>query len=222
MFKLNLQFFGGRGARSASAGRYAGGGDVNPANIVSTRSLISEREGSQELVDETMEVFKDVYQEYGTVLGDIQLAELKGKEMSTLAYYDHANIAINQAFFNKNMEKAMKDSVKSGFHPKMGNKTAIQAVVAHELGHKLTTDVGVKMGLNGLKDYDAIATQIVKEARKSTKHRGVVQMASKISKYATASNAEAIAEAFSDVYCNGKKAASESKAIMNVVNKYLK
>lgn len=47
-------------------------------------------------------------------------------------------------------------------------------------------------------------------------------MASKISGYATHSNAEAVAEAIADVYCNGKKAKSESKAIVNVMNKYLK
>ena len=50
----------------------------------------------------------------------------------------------------------------------------------------------------------------------------VVQMAKKISTYATHSNAEAIAEAFSDVYCNGKKAHKESQAIVNVINSYLK
>ena len=71
-------------------------------------------------------------------------------------------------------------------------------------------------------DFDATATKIVSDARKSTKHRGVVQMASKISGYATYSNAEAIAEAVSDWYCNGKKAKSESKAIVNTLKSYLK
>jgi hypothetical protein len=47
-------------------------------------------------------------------------------------------------------------------------------------------------------------------------------MASKISGYATESNAEAIAEAFADWKCNGKKARTESKAIVNVVDSYLK
>lgn len=47
-------------------------------------------------------------------------------------------------------------------------------------------------------------------------------MAKKISTYATHSNAEAIAEAFLDVYCNGKKVHKESQAIVNVINSYLK
>lgn len=45
-------------------------------------------------------------------------------------------------------------------------------------------------------------------------------MSRKISEYATVSNAEAIAEAFTDVYCNGNKAKSESKAIMSVIDSY--
>ena len=57
---------------------------------------------------------------------------------------------------------------------------------------------------------------------KKTSHRGVVQMAAKISRYATESNAEAIAEAVSDVYCNGNKARAESLAIVSVVDKYLR
>ena len=34
--------------------------------------------------------------------------------------------------------------------------------------------------------------------------------------------AEALAEAFADVYCNGSKASKESKAIVDVMNSYLK
>lgn len=209
---------GGRGGRRGGAT-----GGIKPGDIISTKSLVSEREREQELVDETLTVFRDVLDEYGSQVSDIQLAELKANA-NALAYYDaEGNIAINQAYFNKNgMDVAYKASVESGFHPSNGNKTALQAVVAHELGHKLTADVAVKLGKNGWTDFDSVATDIVKEARKQTKHKGVVQMASKISGYAKHSNAEAIAEAFSDVYCNGKKAHSESIAIVNVMNKYLK
>lgn len=203
--------------------RGGGGGGVNPSDILSTKSLVSERERQQAMVDETLGVFRDVMTEYGSEIDDIQLATLKQKASGTIAYYDGANIAVNEKYFNKEvMDKAYAQCVESGFHPSNGNKTGLEAVVAHELGHKLTADVGVKMGKTGIGSIDAVATDIVKEARKSTKHKGVVQMASKISGYATHSNAEAIAEAFSDVYCNGKKAKAESKAIMAVVDKYLK
>ena len=116
------------------------------------------------------------------------------------------------------LTRVYADCVSSGFHPSNGSKSAAEAVAAHELGHRLTDAVGERMGGVTLREA---ATRIVNEARRSTSHRGVVQMAAKISKYATANNAEAIAEAFADVYCNGNNAHAESRAIMAVVNRYL-
>ena len=94
----------------------------------------------------------------------------------------------------------------------------MQAVVAHEFGHAANDAAARKMGVS----LDEAATRIVSEARKGSGHRGVVQMARAISEYATKSNAEAVAEAFCDVYCNGAKAAAESRAIVNVLNRYIK
>lgn len=212
---------GGRGASSGGSGWTGGNSNLNPADIVSTTSLISEREGKQQEVDETLQTFKDVYDEYGYIIGnDIELATLKGEGASTLAYYDGSNIAINQSYFNKaKMESVYADCVKSGFHPSQGNKTALQAVASHELGHALTDAVGGKMG--AIKGDTANA--ILKEAKKQGKFKGTLaDMAGKISGYAKYNPREAIAEAFSDVYCNGSKAHKESQAIVNVMNKYLK
>lgn len=210
------------GGRGASSGRQGGGGGISANDILETRSLVSEREGNRELVDEALNVFRDIKGEYGYVVDDIEVAKLKPKA-NAIAYYDGANIAVNEKYFNKKgLEKAYKECVDSGFHPKKGKKSAMEAVISHEAGHALTDAVANKMGIKGLGKTDAAATRIVKEARKQTKHRGVVQMAKKISGYATYSNAEAVAEAFSDFYCNGSKARSESIAIVNVVNSYLK
>lgn len=210
MLKINLQFFGGRGAGSGRAGGATGGIGAN--DILSTTSLISERETKKDLVDQTMAVFKDVYDQYGETVNDIQLATLK-PGANALAYYDSAgNVAINKAYFNKNMEKAYKESVESGFHPSNGNKTALQAVTAHELGHRLTDAVGVKMGYKEW-SIDKAAKRIVKES--GVKNTG------KISGYAKSSHAEAIAEAYADVYCNGTKASRVSKSIVKTMNKYL-
>lgn len=218
---------GGRGARGAS-GRGGGGEGLNAGDILETKSFMSERGRLDASADEVLQAFKDVSDEYGYVVEEIQVATLDGKGQSVLAFYDGSNIAFNESYLSsQSMTKAYDACVDSGFHPGRGNKTALQAVAAHELGHGLTDAVGEKMGLpamgaKGKRRIDAAADAICNEARKSTGHRGVVQMASKISKYATYSNAEAVAEALADVYCNGKKAHKESRAIVDVVNRYLK
>ena len=207
---------GGRGA--SSSGRYGGGG-LSPADILSTNSFVSERH-NYDISNDVLDVFKNVNEEYGYVIGDILVAKIKGKSNNAMAYYDGTNIGFNEAYAStKVLNKAYANCVKSGFHPSNGNKSPAEAVASHELGHALTDAVGKKMG--GL-DIDRASDRIVKEAKKQTGHGGVVQMAKKISTYATQSNAEAIAEAFSEVYCNGKKAHKESKAIVNVINSYLK
>ena len=208
---------GGRG--STSGGREKGG--KTNVTILSQKDLISARGTQQKEVDETLTVFRDVYDEYNSQTNEIQLVKIK--ENDVMAYYDRGgNIAVNEAYFGKNIDEAYADCVKSGWHPSNGNKTALQATVAHELGHQLTAEVARKMGKDPVYEFDSVATTICNQARKTTKDKGVVIMAKKISRYASVSNAEAIAEAYSDVYCNGKKAKKQSIAIMDVVNSYLK
>lgn len=205
---------------SGGKGSWTGGGTLSPSDIVSTTSLVSAREGKQTEVDETLQAFRDVAEEYGYIIDDIQLATLKGKGVTTMAYYDGSNIAVNKSYFDKaRMESAYTGCVEIGFHPSQGNKTALQAVASHELGHALTDAVGSKMtGIKG-----DTATAILKEAKKQGKLKGnLAYIASKISGYAKASPDECIAEAFADVYCNGTKAHKESQSIVSVMNKYLK
>lgn len=207
---------GGKGG----SGWTGGNSTLNPADIESTTSLVSAREGQQQEVDEVLQTFKDIKEEYGYIINDIEIATLKGEGATTMAYYDGSNIAVNKSYFDKGkMESAYAGCVESGFHPSQGNKTALQAVASHELGHALTDAVGAKMG--AIKGDTANA--ILKEAKKQGKFKGTVaDMAGKISGYAKYNPRECIAEAFADVYCNGKKATKESQAIVNVMNKYLK
>ena len=171
---------------------------------------------------QVVKTLKDFQDEYGLEYSNTRIANLKAKA-NALAYYNGEGIAINSNYLNSDkMNDVMKDCAESGFHPSMGNKSGMEAVVSHELGHALTDMVSVRMGNRQWVDFDKTSTAIVNEARKQTKHRGVVQMAGKISGYATHSNAEAIAEAIADCYCNGKKARAESKAIKSVIDKYLK
>lgn len=208
---------GGRGGR-----RGGGTGGLNAGDILSTSNLLIDTALDEKTRGEVSKTLKDFQDEYGLEYSNTRIAKLKSGS-NALAYYDGSGIAINNSYLNsERMNKAMKQCAESGFHPSMGNKTGMEAVVAHELGHALTDMVGVKMGNKQWLDFEKTSAAIVTEARKQTKHRGVVQMASKISGYATHSNAEAIAEAIADCYCNGKKAKSESKAIKSVVDSYLK
>lgn len=212
---------GGRGASSGGEGWLGGGGGVtiNPLDIT---SLVSAREGRQLEVDETLQTFKDMHDEYGYIADDLQLATLTGADNIALAYYDGSNVAFNQSYFNKaKMEAVYAECVQAGFHPSQGNKTALQAVASHEIGHALTDKVISKMGSKLGKQDGAEA--ILKEAQKQVGNRGkLANMASKISGYAKESARECIAEAFADVYCNGGKAKKESQSIVNVMSKYLK
>ena len=212
-------------AKVDRGGKRGGGGEgLDPRNIVGTTNLLIDTSLDEQTRGEVSKTLTDFVSEYGIDRNNTRIAQLKGKDANgVLAYYDGSGIAINSKYLNsKTMDDAYKKCVESGFHPSSGSKSGMEAVVAHEIGHQLTDMVGFKMGINGIGSTNSIATSIVKEARKQTSHRGVVQMAKKISGYATHSNAEAVAEAIADVYCNGRKARSESIAIVNVVNKYLK
>ena len=212
----------GRGSSGGSSGRSGGGGGVNPNNIKNETSLVSERPYATSEVDNVLTAAQGVRDQYGTVVGDFILADVVGKDSGTMAYSDGYNIGFNRKYFNdQSMTTAYDDCVKSGFHPSRGNKTAMEAVAYHEYGHVLTEVAARKMGYTGVGAMDKGATEIVNRARANTKSRGVVKMASKISRYATANNKEAIAEAFADVQCNGSKAKVESRAIINVLNNIL-
>ena len=216
---------GGRGSSSSGGGRFGRGGGVNPANIVSTSSLISARnEGYRNEVDQVLTVAKDIQDQYGVNL-DYDIATLKGKDaQGTLGYYDGSNLAINKNFLNADkMNKTYDASVESGFHPSRGNKSGLEAVTSHEMGHKLTDEIGKKMGLKGWQ-LEELSDRVLKQAttKAGYKKNATYQLASKISGYAKSNKAEALAEAFADVYCNGSKAKKESKAIVYVMNSYFK
>ena len=209
-----------KGGRPSTRGGATGG--LDSADILGVTSLISQREGSREEVDQTMTVLRDVYERYGVDVTDAQLATIGGKGASTMAYYDSfGNLAINTKYFDAaKMDRAYDDCVKSKFHPPRGNKTGIEAVTAHELGHRLTDEVARKQG-RGEWQLDAAADDLVKEAAKKSGYGNRTrEFRAKISGYGAQSNAEAVAEAFADVYCNGSKAGKESRALVEALNKY--
>ena len=210
---------GGRGASSLFGGKSG----LDPNDIVSTTSLISEREGKKQEVDNTLKVLKYVEERYGVVVEDALIAELKGEAaFETYAYYDpQGNVAVNVKYFDNDLiERAYDANVREKYHPPRGNKTAMEAVIAHEMGHRLTEIAGVNAGLGSWK-LDSISNQIMKSAKRRVgKYSRVSTLRGKISGYAATNNSEAVAEAFADVYLNGRKAKRESKAVVQELNKY--
>ena len=211
----------GRGSSGGNLGNSKNG--VNPANIANERDLVSERERKQAEVDDVLTVARSISEEYGVEVGQFMLAEIGGKDSGVMAYSDGTNVGFNSAYFDgKNMDGAYDACVQQGFHPSRGSKSGIEAVAAHEYGHVLTEQAAQKLGIKGGDTIDAAAKTIVDRAMAKTKHKGSVKMASQISGYAKQSNAECVAEAVADVYCNGSNAKAESKAIVSVLNGILK
>lgn len=210
----------GRGSSGAGANLGKGGGGVDSRNIKNERDLLSDSKVNRADVGDVLNVARDISDEYSVDVGQFMLAEIGGKDSNTMAYSDGTDIGFNSNYFDGGrMDQAYDACVASGFHPSKGNKTAMQAVASHEYGHVLTQQAGMKLGQP---DMDAAAKIIVDRARATTSHKGSVSMAKKISGYAGHSNAECVAEAIADVYCNGSKAAAESRAIVKELKNILK
>ena len=226
MIEMDLQFFGGRGAslgNGGGGGSLGGGtGGVSGNDVESTTSLIS-ASGKRDEINQTLSVLRDVFQDYGIDVQDARIAKMKGAGKMALAYYDsNGNVAINENFFDSaKMDSAMDRCIKDGFHPSRGNKTGIESAMAHEMGHRLTDALAQQNGSKAWVGMDKTAKDIVKQATKNTGYKSAKDFASKISGYAGTSDAECIAEAFADVYCNGNRASRESHAIVNVLNNSL-
>lgn len=206
----------GRGSSSAGA-NWGSGSGLDPANLKNVGDMISQRETQRKEVDGVLTVSRSMNEQYGTDV-DFILADIGGKDKGTMAFYDGINVGWNREYFDtKKQTTAYDECVASGFHPGRGKKSAMEAVASHEFGHAINDKVATKMGLS----MDAAAKKIVNEAKKEAGHSRGADMAAKISGYAKHSQAECIAEAFADVYCNGNKARKESIAVVNTTKKYL-
>ena len=201
------------GSGNSDIGRSKGG--VNPANIHEMQDLFSQKDNKPYEVAGVAKVAQDIQQKYGVVsVSNMYVADFGGKDSGTLGCSDGQNVIMNNAYMNHSMmNNAMQKCYENGFHPALGNKSGIEAVAAHEFGHVLTAQVGEKIGVNNM---HAAAVQIVREAR-----RNGFKQAGPISGYAKTNHEETVAEAFCDVYCNGKKANSNSQAIVSVIDGYL-
>ena len=214
---------GGRGSNFEG-----GGGSGTSVNVVSEQDIWSYRHNPNNApyVDAINTGVSRIQNDFPDIMQDVNYvntAELGGKDRDgVLGYYTPAtkSVALNQNFTDiQKMNRTYDASVQSGFHPSRGNRTGTEAVALHEMGHALTDHVAKKLGIT---NFDAAARTIVTNARKSssTRARGNKQFRRQISGYAARNDAEGIAEAVADYYCNGNRASSASKAIMNELFNY--
>ena len=184
------------GGRGASAGWEGGGNGPAPTKV---DDLISQRERKRAEVDQTLTVLRDARDQYGLTV-DTEIGTFRSGA-TVMGYYDQAsgNVGLSKAYFDAiKIDGSYDDCVRTRFHA-------------------LTGQIAQKMGVS----FEKASRTIVQEAKRSDGYRGrASDWAARISGYALKNESEAIAEAFADVYCNGNRAKRESRAIVDVLNKY--
>ena len=170
--------------------------------------------GGGSFANEVMNTRDAMEREYGPAVKNMNLHLAKFDNNSALGAYGDDTLYMNEnALKNKNLTEAMQSGAASGFHPGIGDKTGAEAVAAHEIGHRLGQIAAQRAGIS----EQEIVNRAAKKVGISTPN-----MAGHISQYARTNYGETIAEASSDVYCNGSKASKASIAIMNEVKSILK
>ena len=213
------------GKGSAGGGESLGGGSAENINIVSQTDVwtFRHRQKNEAFVDSMNDSVRTVQEDFPGLMDDVKevnSAVLGGADkQNTLGFYGNGQLALNSNYTNVDkMNKVYDEAVKEGYPPGRGNKNGTEAVTFHELGHAVTDHVKDKVGA---KDIDGAAKIIVDNAYKNANGRGGTKAwAGKISGYAQKNNAECIAEAVADWYCNGNKASKQSKSIMAELKKY--
>lgn len=221
---LNLQFFGGSGS-SLGGGGSLGGGSGSNINVESETDIWNNeiREGNKAAFDEIIKGVNKINNDFPGLMTEslnvINQSRLGGKDKnSTLGFYSPGNksLGMNENFMDVNKMNKVYDASGS-FHPSRGNKSAVEAVTLHELGHAVNDHLASKKG----QTLDKAASEIVKRAyKKSGAKGGNKGFAKTISGYAASNYAECVAEAVADYYCNGKKAKKASKLIVDEMKNY--
>ena len=208
-----------KGERGGKRGEGKFGGGMENSNttttVKSSHPLADEiSTGGGGFANEIMNTRDAFEAEYGSAVKQLKLSVGTFSNGSVLGAYGNDNLIMAEKYVkNKNLTKAMKKAEESGYHPKIGNKTGAEAVAAHEIGHRLGEIASKRAGIS--------EREIVERAGKKVGIK-TENMAGHISRYARSNYGETIAEASSDVFCNGKKASRASRAIMEEVKSILK
>lgn len=222
-YKLQIQFFGSRGAGSGIGGSL-GNGDGGGSPATDVKSLLSQRERKQAEVDGVLEMMRTVSEEYNAITvnevatGKLGNAVLGQYEQSAFGGSETGIVVLSNSIFDNNKSNEVYDRcVDTRYHPSRGDKSGLEAVASHEFGHMIVHQYADLNNMGG----DELAGRIVDKASRELK-TSARSMAERISRYATKSNHECIAEAVADVHCNGENAKSESKTVVKWLKSYAK
>lgn len=201
-----------------NAGGGGGGGMLNKdssTTVLSSHPLTDYiGKGGSLFANEIMNTRDAFEREYGEAAKGIKLHVGTFGDKSALGVYGGDTLYMNERYVtNNNLTEAMRAGAQSGFHPSIGNKSGAAAVAAHEIGHRLGQKAAERAGVS--------EKEIVARAAKRMGTR-TNRMAASISGYARTNYSETIAEASSDVFCNGSKASRASIAIMREVKNALR
>ena len=216
----------GRGGSSLGGGSLGGGGGA-PASVTETTDIWSYRHNKNnapfvDAINSGLRSMDNDFPGFASGINTVDAVKMSGADNdSTLGFWSPATkqLAMNVNYTDVNKMNNVMDSAKqSGLHPSRGNKTGTEAVALHEAGHALTDKLAAD---NGFASLHAFSADVVKKAYKQSGMKGGNRgFAGTISKYATKNYAECVAEAVTDWYCNGNKAANASKLIMAEIKKY--
>ena len=169
-------------------------------------------QGGGEFANEIMNTRDALEAEYGPAVKRMSLEAAVFSDGSTLGAYGSDTLYMNEKYIkNKYLTQAMKST--GGFHPGIGDKTGAEAVAAHEIGHRLG-EIAAKQA--GISEKDIVSRAGNKIGVKTE------NVAGHISGYARSNYGETIAEACSDVYCNGNNASKASRAVMAEIKSILR
>lgn len=218
MFELNLQYFGGRGSGSD----LSNSGSGENIDIRNRQDIWSYRHNPDnadfvDSINNAIDIMQDDFKGVMDFVKSVVAGNLVGRGSSrgikALGCYGDGEVAMNLKYTDVQlMNEAMDRSFRNGYHPSRGSYNGVEAVTFHEMGHALSDYLASKMGV---KDLDKASEIIVKNAYKASKGKGGTEAwAKNISRYATKNNAECVAEACADWYCNGAKASPQARAIV--------
>lgn len=221
MLTLNLQQFGGRGQGSGS-GSSLGGGGGNAVDSYKDKGNIVEyaekHPESRDSIGEYVSAIEDLHDtgEFRDVATQLQKTFVAETTGAVLAFYGRADgMAINEMYLDADkMNNAYDREIKKGFHPSRGDKSGVFATMSHELGHAVSDKIAQQKGMT----LDNYCKNVMLEVTKKLKVNAT-NVAKGISGYAGHSDAECIAEAVSDVRCNGSKASKYSTEIYNILKR---